>query len=514
MKKKLFITYNFFIYTAVFAQVQTGSFTYFNKTFGGNDTINILAQAVQPLEDGYLVLGGYSSANINNARYLVRLDENGDALWIKNIVTGSQWNVIEDGKFVCATTDSNIVVAIGGIVNNAAKEIHLFKIDHSGNEIWHRVYESDTIKLVRHIVQTSDNGFAMAGLLGTSDTAKFLLIKTDAEGWIEWQRTYKMGNDARAFSVQQTPWDGGYIIGGWGYSTTTGYDMFVVKTLANGDTLWTKRYGGIYDDCAALVVPVTTLDEHLAGYPVEYVLTACWKQGATMFDRRFYIAKIDETGNVIWDYKYNNYQAMPGLQTFPIVKSNKEIVGATGFTNAIGQKEAVIFNFRATGTIKWSKPYTINSEKDCYLKDLQPTPDGGYVLAGYQYSSPQTAWVLKIDSLGNTCSYVGCDSTVVVEVVPSIPIHSNPKILAMVYPVPATTHLNISYQIPAAVLPFGGAVWQLFDAFGRQLAEKTLQGSAGVEQVSVAHLPSGLYYYRVTTPQGQRLASGKVVVEQ
>ncbi|OWY22824.1 T9SS C-terminal target domain-containing protein [Sphingobacteriales bacterium UPWRP_1] len=81
------------------------------------------------------------------------------------------------------------------------------------------------------------------------------------------------------------------------------------------------------------------------------------------------------------------------------------------------------------------------------------------------------------------------------------------------YPNPATTHLNISYQIPAAVLPFGGAVCHLYNALGRQVAEGTLPGSSGVEQVSVAHLPAGLYFYRLTTPQGQYVASGKVVVE-
>jgi hypothetical protein len=58
------------------------------------------------------------------------------------------------------------------------------------------------------------------------------------------------------------------------------------------------------------------------------------------------------------------------------------------------------------------KAVTLDPTKSSYIKDMRPTPDGGYVLAGYQYSSPQTAWVLKIDSLGNTCSFVGCDSTI------------------------------------------------------------------------------------------------------
>ncbi len=495
-------------------QGQTIQFNYFNKVFGG-DTSNMLAQVIQPISGGYMVIGSYGTQNITHSVYVINIDEQGNQLSFKNLVVGSEWGVVEDGSFVKPTNDGNFVCTIAEVTYTPTLQLipHLFKFNSNGDTIWHQSYPNEYSQFTRSIIQTSDNGFTMAGYRYVQDTARFVLLKTDSEGNYEWSRTYMLEHDSRAFSVQQTPWDGGYIIGGWGYSTSTGYDMFVVKTTANGDTLWTKRYGGIYDDCAALVVPVTTLEEYLAGLPIEYVLTACWKQSSAMFDRRFYIAKIDETGNLIWDHKYNNYEAMVGLQTFPIVKSNKEIVGTTGFTNSNGRKEAVVFNFRANGTIKWSKPYTINSTKDCYLKDLQPTPDGGYVLAGYQYYDPQTAWVLKIDSLGNTCSFIGCDSTVVVEVLLGISSNSNPEVAAMVYPVPASTHLFIRYQFPAGILPKGGAVWSLYDALGRQVATTPLTGNSGTEDVSVEHLPMGIYYYRVLLPSsGKVVASGKVIV--
>ncbi|QQS29073.1 MAG: T9SS type A sorting domain-containing protein [Sphingobacteriales bacterium] len=489
-------------------------FTYFNKVFGG-DTSYMLSQVIQPVSGGYMVIGNYKNSDINYAIYVMNIDEQGDTLSFKSLVIGTEWGVVEDGSFVKPTSDGNFVCTIAEITYTPALRLipHLFKFSSDGDTIWHQSYPNEYSQFTRSLIQTSDNGFAMAGYRYVQDTARFVLLKTDAEGNYEWSRTYMLDHDSRAFSVQQTPWDGGYIIGGWGYSTTNGYDMFVVKTLANGDTLWTKRYGGIYDDCAALVVPITTLEEFEAGMPIEYVLTACWKESSLMFDRRFYIAKLNETGNIIWSNKYNTYEAMPGLQTFPIVKSDKGIIGATGFTNSNGRKEAVVFSFKSNGTIEWSKTFTIDPQKDCYLKDLQPTPDGGYVLAGYQYSSPQTAWVLKIDSLGNTCSYVGCDSTVVVEVLPGITSNSSPEISAMVYPVPASTYLNIRYQIPSGILPSGNAGWYLYDITGRQVAETTLTGNNCIEEISVEHLPAGIYYYQVLLPlSGQVVASGKVVV--
>ncbi|OWY25647.1 hypothetical protein C7N43_20535, partial [Sphingobacteriales bacterium UPWRP_1] len=104
-----------------------------------------------------------------------------------------------------------------------------------------------------------------------------------------------------------------------------------------------------------------------------------------------------------------------------------------------------------------------------------------------------------------------CDSTAVVEVLPGIPplfeVGQGGEL--QIYPIPATTHLCIRYQKTA-----GNAVWLLYNALGRQVAEVALPGNAGIEQVSVAHLPAGIYYYGVAySASGQAVASGKVVVE-
>ncbi|OWY24431.1 hypothetical protein C7N43_36650, partial [Sphingobacteriales bacterium UPWRP_1] len=310
---------------------------------------------------------------------------------------------------------------------------------------------------------------------------------------------------------QHTPWDGGYIFGGMGYSTTTGYDMFVVKTLANGDTLWTKRYGNELNDCAAKVVSLTTYEEWLAGQETNYLMTGCFKEGTS---KKLHLSIIGENGVVKWERKHGLFPNISSFQVLPLIKPDKGFIGSGYYMSNGFTPQPYIAAFHANGDLDWVTTPTINPDSQIYLKDLQPTPDGGYVLAGYQYTAPQTAWVLKIDSLGNTCSYIGCDSTVVVEVVPGIPLFGGQGGELQIYPVPAATHLYIRYQIPAAVLPSGNAVWRLYNALGRQVAEAALPGNVGIEQVSVAHLPAGIYYYWVVFPaSGQTVAGGKVVVE-
>jgi hypothetical protein len=488
-------------------QGQTDNFTYFNKVLS-SDTMNILAQAIQPIEDGYLTLGGYATSE-NYVLYIRKLNLTGETEWIKPfeiIENLADLGIIEWGGQVRIVNNSLIAVY------ERAKNICFIKFNLDGDTILHKKYIQSGWQLGKQIISTPDNGFIIAGMEqnSTADTVKAYALKIDSEGNFEWDKRYLMGNDARFFTVQHTPWDGGYIFGGIGYSTTTGYDMFVVKTAANGDTLWTKRYGNELNDCAAQVINLTSYEEWLAGQEPNYLMTGCFKEGTT---KKLYLAVIDGNGIIKWEKKHGFLSDISSFQALPIIKPNKGFIGSgyyfyDGFT-----PQPYIAAFHADGNLNWFVTPTINPDKHVYLKDLQQTTNGGYVLAGYQNSSPQTAWALKIDSLGNTCSFIGCDSTVVVEVLPGIFSNTNLEVAAMVYPVPASTHLFIRYQIPSGILPSGGAVWRLYDALGRQVAEETLQGSTETEQVPVEHLPTGIYYYRVELPiSGQTVASGKVII--
>jgi len=63
-----------------------------------------------------------------------------------------------------------------------------------------------------------------------------------------WTRTYGGLKTDVGYAVQQTS-DGGYIIAGYTNSFGTGdWDIYLIRTDKEGDTLWTKTYGGIGSD--------------------------------------------------------------------------------------------------------------------------------------------------------------------------------------------------------------------------------------------------------------------------
>jgi len=109
-----------------------------------------------------------------------------------------------------------------------------------------KTYGGTSDDMARFVQQTPDGGYIVVGYIDSFGAGDYdiFLIKTDANGNIQWAKTYGGTNDDGAYSVQQTS-DGGYIVAGYTYSFGAGSaDLFLIKTNANGNIQWAKTYGG------------------------------------------------------------------------------------------------------------------------------------------------------------------------------------------------------------------------------------------------------------------------------
>ncbi|HEC79163.1 MAG TPA: hypothetical protein ENI34_08505 [candidate division WOR-3 bacterium] len=216
------------------------------KTIGGTEDDR--GYSVQQTTDGGYIIAGYScsvSGFVPDA-YLVKTDANGDTLWTKTFGSSNYW---DEAFSVQQTTDNGYIIA-GRTDSYGAGDFdaYLIKTDADGNTIWMKTFGGTDENWVYSVQQTTDNGYIIAGLTGDLDSGDVYLVKTDADGNTQWTKTFGGVGDDRAFSVQQTT-DNGYIIAGRTDSYGAGgFDVYLIKTDADGDTLWTKTFGGLGDD--------------------------------------------------------------------------------------------------------------------------------------------------------------------------------------------------------------------------------------------------------------------------
>jgi hypothetical protein len=148
-----------------------------------------------------------------------------------------------------------------------------------------------------------DGGYLLGGTTGPSDTGNFWLVKTDAEGIEQWNRTF-VGEDYYDLSLIRQTSDGGYIIAGrtesysQGWCTcaacTDSYDIWLVKTDPEGNELWNRTFEG--EGRSWLYPFLQTSDSG-------YVLG-----GATHSSRTdsldFWLMKTDQNGVELWNRNY------------------------------------------------------------------------------------------------------------------------------------------------------------------------------------------------------------------
>jgi len=214
-----------------------------NSTYGGREHDS--AHSVKQTSDGGYIIAGFTNSfgDGNSDVWLFKVDPNGNPQWSKTF-GGTK----SDGAFtVQLTSDGDYLVA--GCTNSygaASDDVLLLKTDLNGNKQWNRTFGGTGTDIAYSVQQTSDKGYILTGFTfsygaGSND---FWLIKTDANGNLEWNKTFWGTGDDRAYSIQQTS-DGGYILVGCTGSYGTGRSgAWLIKTNKQGNEQWNKPFEG------------------------------------------------------------------------------------------------------------------------------------------------------------------------------------------------------------------------------------------------------------------------------
>jgi hypothetical protein len=273
-----------------------------SKTFGGGSQEYAHA-VIQTNDGGFLVTGSTNSFGAGSDDvYIVKTDENGVEQWSKTY--GTQWGDV--AYSVQQTTDGGYV--FGGSANSYM-DAYIIKTDANGDSLWTKIYGGPPTDEVYSIEQTVDGGYIAAGATMSSGAGNydFWMMKLGANGQMEWDKTYGGEEKDKAWSVVQSN-DGGYFIAGFTESYAQAEEdegVYLVKTNASGDTLWTRSYGGVQNDGAHCTIQTGDGGYAVTGYT--YV-------SGEQFD--FYLIKTHGDGTVGISDNFNKDKVF-GMNIFP-----------------------------------------------------------------------------------------------------------------------------------------------------------------------------------------------------
>ena len=244
------------------------------------------------------------------------------------------------------------------------------------------------------VQQTTDNGYIITGSANyvSSGTSDVYLIKTNVYGDTLWTRIFGGGADDRGESVKQTS-DGGYIIAGATGSFGAGLaDVYLIRTDTNGDTLWTKTFGGIASDEGYDIQQTTDNGFIISGRTSSF--------GAGQGD--VYLIKTDANGNALWSKSFGGIELEWGGQSVKQTLDGGYIIAGSTYSFGAGYDDIYLIRTDMNGDVLWTKTYG-GTESD-YGISVQQTTDGGFIVVGETYSffaSITNVYLIKTDTNGD-----------------------------------------------------------------------------------------------------------------
>jgi Ig-like domain CHU_C associated/Secretion system C-terminal sorting domain len=245
----------------------------------------------------------------------------------------------------------------------------------------------------RWLEQMPDSGFIMTGGSDTYSNGQtdIWLVRTDAYGNTLW--TKSIGGPAFDFANMVKPYVDGFVI--CGVTNRNGNDdAIILKTNLSGTVIWEKVLGG--SGIQWFEAFIKTSD---GGYAAVGVNTGTGSNG--WYD--FYLVKFDANGNQLWTKNI-------GGSDYEIGNSIQETSDGgfilTGQTYSYGSLDGdyYLVKTNSLGVVQWQKTYSQPGIQESHY--VQITPDGGFILIGDADDlsnglGDTDIWMIRTDSLGN-----------------------------------------------------------------------------------------------------------------
>lgn len=238
-----------------------------------------------------------------------------------------------------------------------------------------RVYGGESYDYGREVIQTPDNGFLIAGSTGSFglESAEVMLLKTNENGYVEWRKYYGGPYADQAVSMD-TSIDGNLILTGVTETTNKSYQVYALKLTMDGDTIWSKSYGGDVWDFGQKVISLTD-----GGYAL-FGQTYSYGEG----EGDYYLLRLNSDGDTLWTRTYGGPELESG-QSIALASDGGFFLAGHTESYGAGNKDVYIIRTNSDGDTLWTKTYGGSEDDFCYA--VTATSDGGFVIAGGTFNN-------------------------------------------------------------------------------------------------------------------------------
>ena len=468
--------------------------------------------------DGGYILGGTSTSGISGDKtagnygvvdyWIVKLNSAGTVVWDKTIggtLNDYLYAVIptaDGGSIACGMSESGLT---GNKTDNTngLYDYWVVKLDNSGNITWQNSIggTGNDYAFVNAIDQTSDGGYAIAGysqslISGDKTEANtgswdYWILKINSTGSILWQTVLGGVSGDYANAISATT-DGGFIVGGFSYSSAGGdkdedaigdADFWIIRLA--GDCVPAEEICNDIDDDCDGIIDDNNLDIDITVYSGT---TFC--QGGSVTMEAFH-------NGTSLQWKKNGAN-IPGA-TSALYTANKAGVYTCVTTGSCSTEESigttVTVNKNPKAVITAGGPTTFCAGGSV---TLSVTPVAGGMYQWFQGPSAiagETGLNYVATTSGNFKCRVTKAATGCVKMSTPIPVSVTCKEGEFVenniqiYPNPASTVVTIS------TLNNNEKTIHLIDALGSVIATQIT--TENVLQMNIEQLPAGVYFVQI-----------------
>jgi hypothetical protein len=463
-----FFNNRFYIYGFEMSSFDTSGFVYWHKHIGKPDTnttppVTQYMNRIYPVtENGqdYLLWCGNTNyftpggMGITNLGYVIKTNLLGDTVWTH------LYDVASDVSF-CLAPDSNYIFSL------LTGKGTIIKVDrNTGDTLWSKqnkfqLFGQDAI--TNEGIISTGNAFYVTGNIYPVSWINFLLMKTDTLGVVQWAKAYgdSTANACLRFAKCH---DGGFLLVGNSAPVAASYaDFLVVRTDANGDTLWCRRYDHNHGVDGAETAVET--DDH--GF---LILGGTYPVGGNFTTQRELLIKIDSAGNIQWAKIYfktarNEYINQQSNGNIIFVSAYIHITDSLGgdclaqpATVTMGYPQMHITNITTMPDQGMNISFSPNSQVKYY-------PNYPYIITNY------------------------CDFT-------NVPEIKEPENELSVYPNPAHNAITVRSN------ESGVRSVEIENVVGEKVFSLRTPNSKLQTKIDVSNLAPGIYFVKVATDRG------------